>query len=191
MARSSGAAASWSTSHEHDPQDRLLGAAAALGLLALPAAPRRGRKTAARSCAAGITSCCGWCGTRRPIRRRWPAAPSPISASRPIEAVASGSTALDLARGPAQRPRGPARARAGAEPMTTPSSSIARWPRPSKTFFGNTGPTGQRVMAATEKKLKGEALAGVARGCRRPQRRLWRGADGGTSSPGRRAMAAR
>jgi len=30
-----------------------------------------------------------------------------------------------------------------------------------KAFFGNTGPTGQRVMAATEKKLKGEALAGV------------------------------
>jgi hypothetical protein len=31
-----------------------------------------------------------------------------------------------------------------------------------KAFFGNTGPTGQRVMAATEKKLKGEALDGVA-----------------------------
>jgi hypothetical protein len=30
-----------------------------------------------------------------------------------------------------------------------------------KSFFGNTGPTGQRVMAATEKKLKAEALAGV------------------------------
>ena len=30
-----------------------------------------------------------------------------------------------------------------------------------KAFFGNTGPTGQRVMAATEKKLKAEALAGV------------------------------
>ena len=30
-----------------------------------------------------------------------------------------------------------------------------------KSFFGNTGPTGQRVMAATEKKLKGEALAGL------------------------------
>lgn len=31
-----------------------------------------------------------------------------------------------------------------------------------KAFFGNTGPTGQRVMAATEKKLKAEAIAGVA-----------------------------
>ena len=31
-----------------------------------------------------------------------------------------------------------------------------------KSFFGNTGPTGQRVMAATEKKLKAEALAGVS-----------------------------
>lgn len=30
-----------------------------------------------------------------------------------------------------------------------------------KTFFGNTGPTGQRVMAAAEKKLKGEALQGL------------------------------
>ena len=31
-----------------------------------------------------------------------------------------------------------------------------------RTFFGNTGPTGQRVMAATEKKLKAEALEGIA-----------------------------
>ena len=31
-----------------------------------------------------------------------------------------------------------------------------------KTFFGNTGPTGQRVMAAAEKKLKGEALKGLS-----------------------------
>jgi hypothetical protein len=30
-----------------------------------------------------------------------------------------------------------------------------------KAFFGNTGPTGQRVMAAAEKKFKSEALAGV------------------------------
>ena len=30
-----------------------------------------------------------------------------------------------------------------------------------KSFFGNTGPTGQRVMAATEKKLKAEAMAGL------------------------------
>ncbi|MFM8748350.1 MAG: vanadium-dependent haloperoxidase [Aestuariivirga sp.] len=30
-----------------------------------------------------------------------------------------------------------------------------------KAFFGNTGPTGQRVMAAAEKKFKAEALAGV------------------------------
>lgn len=30
-----------------------------------------------------------------------------------------------------------------------------------RSFFGNTGPTGQRVMAATEKKLKAEVLAGV------------------------------
>jgi hypothetical protein len=30
-----------------------------------------------------------------------------------------------------------------------------------KSFFGNTGPTGQRVMALTEKKLKEKALAGV------------------------------
>lgn len=30
-----------------------------------------------------------------------------------------------------------------------------------KAFFGNTGPTGLRVMAATEKKLKAEAMAGV------------------------------
>lgn len=31
-----------------------------------------------------------------------------------------------------------------------------------KAFFGNTGPTGQRVMAAAEKKLKGEALKGLS-----------------------------
>jgi hypothetical protein len=31
-----------------------------------------------------------------------------------------------------------------------------------KSFFGNTGPTGQRVMALTEKKLKEKALLGVA-----------------------------
>jgi hypothetical protein len=31
-----------------------------------------------------------------------------------------------------------------------------------KSFFGNTGPTGQRVMMLTEKKLKEKALAGVA-----------------------------
>lgn len=30
-----------------------------------------------------------------------------------------------------------------------------------RSFFGNTGPTGQRVMAATEKKLRAEALAGA------------------------------
>jgi hypothetical protein len=31
-----------------------------------------------------------------------------------------------------------------------------------KSFFGNTGPTGQRVMMLTEKKLKEKALAGIA-----------------------------
>ena len=31
-----------------------------------------------------------------------------------------------------------------------------------KTFFGNTGPTGQRVMAAAEKKLKGNAMQGLS-----------------------------
>lgn len=30
-----------------------------------------------------------------------------------------------------------------------------------KAFFGNTGPTGQRVMAATERKLRAEAMAGL------------------------------
>jgi hypothetical protein len=34
--------------------------------------------------------------------------------------------------------------------------------RSVKAFFGNTGPTGQRVMAATEKKLKADALKDVA-----------------------------
>lgn len=33
-----------------------------------------------------------------------------------------------------------------------------------RTFFGNTGPTGQRVMAATEKKLKAVAMEGLADG---------------------------
>ena len=76
------------------------------------------------------------------------------------EAVASGSTALVSLAGqlngldslPAREP-----GQAYSDALITHCAMAAA----VKAFFGNTGPTGQRVMAATEKKLKAQALAGV------------------------------
>jgi hypothetical protein len=77
------------------------------------------------------------------------------------QAVASGSTALISLEGQLNGLSGlPAR-----EPGQAYSDALIThcvMASAVKAFFGNTGPTGQRVMAATEKKLKGQALAGVA-----------------------------
>ena len=48
-----------------------------------------------------------------------------------------------------------------------------------KTFFGNTGPTGQRVMAADREEAEGGSARGRAGRRCRPQPRLCRPADGG------------
>lgn len=76
------------------------------------------------------------------------------------QAVASGSTSLISLEGQlhglkALPPRDPAKKYSDAVITHCVMASAV------KAFFGNTGPTGQRVMAAAEKKLKGEALAGL------------------------------
>ena len=77
------------------------------------------------------------------------------------QAVASGSTSLVSLEGQlnglkALPPRDPSRQYSDAVITHCVLASAV------KTFFGNTGPTGQRVMAAAEKKLKGEALKGLS-----------------------------
>ena len=76
------------------------------------------------------------------------------------QAVASGSTSLVSLQGQLNGlkdlpPRDPARRYSDAVITHCVMASAV------KTFFGNTGPTGQRVMAAAEKKLKGDALKGL------------------------------
>jgi hypothetical protein len=76
------------------------------------------------------------------------------------QAVASGSTSLVSLAGQLNGlktlpPRNPAKRYSDAVITHCVMASAV------KTFFGNTGPTGQRVMAAAEKKLKGEALQGL------------------------------
>ena len=76
------------------------------------------------------------------------------------QAVASGSTSLVSLAGQlnglkALPPRDPSKTYSDA--VITHCAMAAA----VKTFFGNTGPTGQRVMAAAEKKLKGDALQGL------------------------------
>ena len=77
------------------------------------------------------------------------------------QAVASGSTSLLSLEGQLNGLKGLPKRVAG---MAYSDAIITHCVMASaiKTFFGNTGPTGQRVMAATEKKLKAKALAGVA-----------------------------
>ncbi|MCA3555375.1 MAG: vanadium-dependent haloperoxidase [Aestuariivirga sp.] len=76
------------------------------------------------------------------------------------QAVASGSTSLVPLAGQlnglkALPPRDPLKRYSDAVIAHCVMASAV------KTFFGNTGPTGQRVMAAAEKKLKGDALKGL------------------------------
>ena len=77
------------------------------------------------------------------------------------QAVASGSTSLVSLAGQlnglkALPPRDPAKRYSDAVITHCVMASAV------KTFFGNTGPTGQRVMAAAEKKLKGDATRGLS-----------------------------
>ena len=76
------------------------------------------------------------------------------------QAVASGSTALISLEGQLNGLSGLPRRTAG---ETYSDRVIIHCVMASavKAFFGNTGPTGQRVMAAAEKKFKAEAVAGV------------------------------
>ena len=76
------------------------------------------------------------------------------------QAVASGSTSLVSLAGQlnglkALPPRDPAKRYSDAVITHCVMASAV------KTFFGNTGPTGQRVIVAAEKKLKGDALQGL------------------------------
>lgn len=77
------------------------------------------------------------------------------------QAVASGSTSLVSLEGQLNGLKGlPPR-----EPGQQYSDAVVThcvMASAVKHFFGNTGPTGQRVMAAAEKKLKAEALKGLA-----------------------------
>jgi hypothetical protein len=76
------------------------------------------------------------------------------------QAVASGSTALISLEGQLNGLSGLPRRTAG---ETYNDQVIIHCVMASavKAFFGNTGPTGQRVMAAAEKKFKAGAIAGV------------------------------
>jgi hypothetical protein len=138
----------------------LMGAAAALGLSALPritmAAADDGGEILRR-----------WYRLVLRLVRHTPTYSPPV-ASRSFaylgvaayQAVASGSTALVSLVGQLNGLKGlPARAagQAYSDALITHCVMASA----VKAFFGNTGPTGQRVMAATEKKLKAEALAGV------------------------------
>ncbi|MCA3574357.1 MAG: vanadium-dependent haloperoxidase [Aestuariivirga sp.] len=76
------------------------------------------------------------------------------------QAVASGSTSLVSLEGQVNGLQGLPRREPGkaySDALITHCAMALA----VKTFFGNTGPTGQRVMELTEKKLKAEALAGV------------------------------
>ena len=108
-----------------------------------------------------------------------------------FEAVASGSDKLQSLAGQLNGLDGRAAARGRARPTTTPSCFRPRWRSRCTDFFANTGPTGQRAMAALEKKLRAEVTAGRAGRCRRPQRGLWRGGRATTFSAGRAMTAAR
>jgi hypothetical protein len=77
------------------------------------------------------------------------------------QAVASGSTSLVSLEGQLNGLKDLPRRRAG-EAYSDALITNCVMAAAVKTFFGNTGPTGQRVMAATEKKLKAEALEGIA-----------------------------
>jgi hypothetical protein len=77
------------------------------------------------------------------------------------QAVASGSTSLVSLAGQlnglkALPPRDPKKTYSDAVITHCVMASSVR------TFFGNTGPTGQRVIAAAERKLKGDALKGLS-----------------------------
>ena len=134
-------------------------AAGALGLLAAPARAAEGQD--------GGEILRRWYHLVLRLVRHTPTYSPPV-ASRSFaylgvaayEAVASGSTALVSLAGQLNGLKGlPARApgQAYSDALITHCAMAAA----VKAFFGNTGPTGQRVMAATEKKLKAEALAGV------------------------------
>jgi hypothetical protein len=76
------------------------------------------------------------------------------------QAVASGQAALVSVEGQLNGLKG-LPARAAGQTYSDALITHCVMAAAVKAFFGNTGPTGQRVMAATEKKLKEEALAGL------------------------------
>ena len=76
------------------------------------------------------------------------------------QAVASGSTSLLSLEGQLNGLSGLPR-RQGGEPYSDALITHCALAAAVKAFFGNTGPTGQRVMTATEKKLKEQVLAGL------------------------------
>jgi hypothetical protein len=77
------------------------------------------------------------------------------------QAVASGSTSVVSLEGQLNGLKGLPRREAG---QAYDDGLVTHCVMASavKSFFGNTGPTGQRVMAATEKKLKAEAMEGLS-----------------------------
>jgi hypothetical protein len=141
----------------------LLGAAATLGHVAFPAAAF----PAAATEGSGGAILRRWYHLVLRLVRHTPTYSPPV-ASRSFaylgvaayQAVASGQASLISLEGQLNGLQGlPARA-----PGQTYSDALIThcvMASAVKAFFGNTGPTGQRVMAATEKKLKDVALAGV------------------------------
>jgi hypothetical protein len=137
----------------------LMGAAAALGLRAVPVPavqPENGGEILRR-----------WYRLVLRLVRHTPTYSPPV-ASRSFaylgvaayQAVASGSTSLISLEGQLNDLKDLPRRETG---QAYSDALITHCVMASavKSFFGNTGPTGQRVMVATERKLKGEALAGV------------------------------
>ena len=144
------------------------------------------RSFLAGSAAAGLGAGLGWCAGARAaeagdagaILRQWyrlvlrlvrhTPTYSPPVASRSFaylgvaayEAVASGSSALVSLAGQLNGLNATPR-RAEGQSYSDAVILHCAMAKAVKAFFGNTGPTGQRVMAATEKKLKQAALAGL------------------------------
>jgi hypothetical protein len=138
----------------------LFGATAAFGLMMLPAraaAPEDGGGEILRR----------WYHLVLRLVRHTPTYSPPV-ASRSFaylgvaayQAVASGSTSLISLEGQLNGLAG-LPARKSGESYSDAVIIHCVMAGAVKSFFGNTGPTGQRVMAATEKKLKAGALAGV------------------------------
>ena len=139
----------------------LQGTAATLAAMTLPA-------SAQQKAADGAEILRQWYHLVLRLVRHTPTYSPPVASSSfaylgvaAYQAVASGSTSVVSLEGQLNGLKGLPRREAG---QAYDDGLVTHCVMASavKSFFGNTGPTGQRVMAATEKKLKAEAMEGLS-----------------------------